>query len=196
MFGLVSDIAEAYSELNIGPFDNEAFQAAIHNPSAIRDKVMGTVGQALALAPFKAKNLRQEMTEDAEALLSDLYKAVTVLRQAGQSPGSIPLIFPLSSITINEEGSPEINGQNQEKLKEQYCRIYLESPEEKALYLKLKELEKAYNGVQEEFNKHRFIGQLGVHPTIDTLVLDSQNMATLKPEATKMLVQRYQANRY
>ncbi|PRY09030.1 hypothetical protein CLV24_11981 [Pontibacter ummariensis] len=166
----IGQVAQAYEALNIGKFDNAVYQSLIAGGlSAIKNRLEEETNTTFESMRLRNESMRRETLEAAYALFNKLKGAVALLKDSARS-GTVGDLystsFPLRLITISENGVPEITAQAEEEMREM-CRLYLNTPEEVALFGKLQNAASVLNELREELEKHNTpipTGAFGTHP--------------------------------
>lgn len=153
----MSAVQQAYKALRLGPWSQEAYDAATGPGLALleRKELERVEGQYEAL-PFRSATVRREMTESVTNLFSALRETVKALRKAAEPPPHLSRPpFPVELLKINDDGSAAVPESVKEEILEKSCRTYVTNAEDAAVYQRVVALEEAANGFLESARERK-----------------------------------------
>ncbi|RNI29776.1 hypothetical protein EFA69_09565 [Rufibacter immobilis] len=172
LFPLIRKVKEAYLNMKMGEFSNEVFTGLISGGTAsAEERLITDVTERYEALNLRSETMKNEILADAYRLVEELKRAVAALRtQANVSSMGEPRL-PLSFISINGEGEPEIKEEAKERIREDYCRVYLRTPEEVSLHAKLQAVAGTCSDLLRELqgNRYPLPTVLGSSPVFEVL---------------------------
>jgi hypothetical protein len=199
---LVSEVKESYKKTNLGPFENQVYKTLISGGIAgIEHQLITDVTDRYEALNLRSQTMKDEILGDAYSIIEALKRSVERLRQQSRQNGSMgEPAFPLHLISINDAEEAVISEEAKEEVREK-CRIYLNSPEEVALYPKLQAAADAINEVWKEVKAHEatnlpLLGGLsGARALIITALWENEQGLYVRPEITGWIVNSYKAKK-
>ncbi|BAU54656.1 hypothetical protein [Mucilaginibacter gotjawali] len=149
----VIKLKEAYENLELSQaFDDEVFNEFITFGTGKTEKLYND-GLHASLNAIGAinKQIRANLLSNTETYLIALKTALSALKVSGRANASGDA-FPINVISI-VNGVPVVTDSGYEKIKEDFCRTYIETDIEHEVYNKLQNLASAYNSLLESFKE-------------------------------------------
>lgn len=181
----LTNLNDAYDELQMGPLSKEAFRDIVENGlSNIYPKYTANLEAELDKTGVKNPILRKTVLAASEPVFDKFRKAFEDLVNYAPRPSEFnprPMLA-LESISYNGEFF-EVAAEDQEIILENHCRVYLENEAENAFHNTLSNLQDALNAYLKEFERYELAGKTNGFCGLETfLKLDGSNV-TIKPES-------------
>ena len=165
-------LKNAYSELQMGPFNKEAFSDIVKNGfSNVYAKYTTNLESELDKTGVKNPILRKTVLSASEPVFDKFRKAYSDLMDYSPVPSRFNTrpMLQLSQISFNSEVF-EVSAEDQEVILEQHCRVYLESEAEKAFHSTLTNLRDALNAYLKDFEDYELDGKANGYCGLDTFL--------------------------
>jgi hypothetical protein len=199
---LVGEVKDNYKKTNLGPFESQVYKTLISGGIAgIEHQLITDVTARYEALNLRSQTMKDEILGDAYSIIEKLKRSVQSLKQESYTRGSMgEPPFPLDLISINDAEEAVITEEAKEQAKEK-CRIYLNSPEEEALYPKFQAAADAINEVWKEVKAHEatnlpLLGGLsGARALIINALWENEQGLYVRPEITGWIVNSYKAKK-
>lgn len=188
-------LEKAYVNLEIGSFTNKIFHEIIEKgTSSIKSKFMSSTEDDIKHSGIKKSLIRKTLMAGAEEEFVKFQRSVEEVKEfkyprisSVESPS-----LKLEYITYYDYGAFEIAPEDDEKILEKYCRIYLEGEEEHDTYQKVQEFISVFKGLKTHLDRKGFIyrkdNTYGLS-SIPSMFLDfKENEPTIKPSSIRWAV--------
>ena len=188
----------AYLDLEMGPFNNEIFHASISNQTEpIRKKYISGIEKELSASGIKSSVVIKPILNTAENQFKEFTKSIESVKNfefPRITDKNIPTL-KLAHITYYDYDAFEISEEDQERIMELHCRLYLEGDQEHETHGKVKKFLEVFEDLTDHFDKigyeyaHSFSDRNKGLSTIANTFFDFQGeKITIKPNSIRWAV--------
>ena len=191
MMPILKKIQSTYSDLEIGKLNNDIFQEILSKGTArIKREYLAKEEDQIKKAGITSTRLQKNMMNGADEVFEKFNSQVKMLKEFNApryGMTNTPLL-PKSYITSFKNGGFAVLKEQREEILEEYCRTYLEGPEEHEAYQKAQDFISAFKSFKDHLDKldFRWNGSLS---SIENQFLTYKNgQPTLKPSIIRFMV--------
>lgn len=191
MMPILNKLQSAYNDLGIGKFDNDIFQEVINRgTSEVRDRFDKKNEEEVKKAGFTSKRIIQNILmgadEDFQKFNSQvkIFKEFTAPRYAMDTTPRLPKKF----VHCFHFGGFAVLEENEEQILEEYCRIYLEGPEEHEAYKKAQEFLSSFESFKGHLDKLGFKYDGDLKSIERHFITYEDGKATIKPTSIRYAI--------
>lgn len=145
-------VKKAYEKLEIGPFNNDEYKLLVTDIKTVESKFRAEIEKEIERTGIKRSFSQESFRQQSEPLWSNLAEAVKTLKAKSLPTyliGNRSGYLTIEHIDYDSSKGFHISPSSEERILEQYCREYVDSANELAVYKALTELGKA----AEKFDK-------------------------------------------
>lgn len=188
---ILNKVESTYNDLELGNLDNDIFQEILAKGTArIKREYISKEEDQIKKAGITSTRLQKNMMNDADEVFEKFntqvksLKAFTATRYGMNNTPHLPKSY----ITSFKNGGFGVLKEQREEILEEYCRTYLEGPEEHEAYQKFQDFISAFKSFKDHLDKldFRWNGSLA---SIENQFLTYENgEPKLKPSITRFVV--------
>ena len=188
-------LEQAYAELEIGPFSNEIFHEILtKGTSSIKKRFISSTEEDIKKTGVTKSHIKKSLMNGAEEEFQKFQRQVDAVKEFNHprsQSDNIP-VLKLADITYYDYGAFEISPEDDEKILEHYCRIYLEGPEEHETYKKVQDFLSAFEDLKTNLDKLGFIysedNKYGLNSISNSFLDFKKSEPAIKPSAIRWAV--------
>lgn len=145
---LANDVAEKYEDLNLGQFSYDVFEDIIENGTLnIRGNYVANIKSEIKRLQINNPSMQQAFFGNIDHALLPLKNSLEIfMKYSGERMGYFSLQEKYKKASFLDHRFV-LTKDNTERLKDEYCRIYIEDEKQKAAFESLEKVVDAYNNL-------------------------------------------------